>query len=861
MTSGGKILGFGNAQTGTSGSYDRHVYMDNAGHIIFGVYNNNVSTVTSSSTYNDGQWHQVAASLGAGGMVLSIDGLKVAGRTDVTNGQNYQGFWRVGGDNLGGWTNQPANNFFAGDIDEVAIFPTVLSKQTVQAEYVASGRAANMPTAPADTYGKTVFNNNPDLYWRLSNTTGTTAADSSTNLNAGTYHGGVTLGVPGLSTLSGNTAAQFDGSNGMVSSNTAFTNPTTYSEEAWFKTTTNRGGKIIGFGDSANGLSGGYDRHIYMQDNGQLVFGTWTGQTNTITSGNSYNDGQWHHVVATQGSPDGMKLYVDGGLVGTNPQTSAQNFTGYWKIGGDNTWGSSSPYFSGTIDEAAVYPTVLTASQVATDYSLGSTGLPVNQLPVATISAVQTNLDLAADGTGSTDSDGSIAGYAWNFGDGQTGTGSTTSHHYATPGTYVVTLTVTDNRGGTNTTTKSVTAIAPNVLPTAAFTSTATDLSVAFDGSTSTDSDGSIASYAWNFGDGASGTGVNPTHAFASGGTYSVSLTVTDNRGGTNTVTRSVSPLAANVSPVASFTTSIRYLSVTANGGASSDPDGTIASYAWDFGDGSTATGATPAAHVYALAGTYPIALTVTDNRGGTNVITKSVTVAANKAPVAAFTTVVANRVVTFDGTTSVDSDGTIASYAWNYGDGTTDSGVKPTAHTFAADGSYTVKLTVTDDQGATSVAQQVIEVAANKAPVAAFVSTTANLAVTFDASTSSDPDGSVASYAWDFGDGKTGSGKTPAHTYGAAGTYPVALTVTDNQGATTTRTQNVVTTAPPNQPPTASFTSSVQQPCGHLQRFRLLGSGRDRWRPTPGTSATAQRVRAQLLRTRTPLTIRTRSN
>ena len=75
-----------------------------------------------------------------------------------------------------------------------------------------------------------------------------------------------------------------------------------------------------------------------MQDDGRLVFGTWTGQMNTITTPTPYNDGQWHHVVATQ-SGDGMKLYVDGELVGTNPQTQAEGYTGYWKVGGDNTWG------------------------------------------------------------------------------------------------------------------------------------------------------------------------------------------------------------------------------------------------------------------------------------------------------------------------------------------------------------------------------------------------------------------------------------------------------------------------------------------------------------------------------------------
>ncbi len=140
-TSGGKILGFGGSATGDSGSYDRHIYMDNAGHIWFGVYPGGVQTLNTSNTYNDGQWHQVTASLGADGMHLYIDGVPAGQRSDVTNGQSYNGYWRIGGDNLGGWPNQPASSYFAGAIDDVAIYPTVLPRQTVLAHYTASGRA------------------------------------------------------------------------------------------------------------------------------------------------------------------------------------------------------------------------------------------------------------------------------------------------------------------------------------------------------------------------------------------------------------------------------------------------------------------------------------------------------------------------------------------------------------------------------------------------------------------------------------------------------------------------------------------------------------------------------------------------
>ena len=166
-----------------------------------------------------------------------------------------------------------------------------------------------------------------------------------------------------------------------MSSNAAFSNPTVYSEEAWFKTTTTRGGKIIGFGCSQDSSSGSYDRHVYMQDNGQLVFGVWTGFTNTITTTNSYNDGAWHHVVATQ-SGDGHEALRRRRAGRHQPaDRRPQDYTGYWKVGGDNTWGSSSAYFNGTIDEAAVYSTELPVARVQAHFVAG--GGALNQPPTA----------------------------------------------------------------------------------------------------------------------------------------------------------------------------------------------------------------------------------------------------------------------------------------------------------------------------------------------------------------------------------------------------------------------------------------------------------------------------------------------
>jgi large repetitive protein len=719
-TSGGKILGFGNSNTGTSSSYDRHIYMDNSGRIYFGVYPGGVATLNTGPGYNDGNWHQVTASLGANGMRLYLDGKPAGSRTDVTSGQSYSGYWRIGGDNLNGWPNQPSSNFFSGDIGQVSMYPTVLDKTTVTNQYVASGRPSPLNPAPADAYGQAVYNSGPDIYWRLDETSGSTALASDPYGTTGTYSGtATTKGVPGVLTINGSpdNAVRFNtnangSTGGVVASSTPSTNPTVYTEAIWFKTNTTHGGKLIGFGDQQTGLSSNYDRHVYMQDDGRLVFGVWTGQTNTITTPNPLNDNKWHQAVATQG-PDGMSLYIDGQLVGTNPQTQAQSYTGYWRIGGDNTWGSTGPYFNGTLDEAAVYSRELSAQEVANQYGLGTTGTLPNQPPVASFTKTTSQLTVNVDGTGSTDPDGTIASYAWNFGDGSLATGPTASHTYLQGGSYNVSLTVTDNQGATNTTSQGVSVVAPppNQPPVAAFTSSSTYLAASFDGTTSSDPDGTVASWAWNFGDGSTGTGSTASHTYAAAGTYQVTLTVTDNQGAQTSVTNPIT-VVANRPPVAAFTSSVTNLAASFDGTTSSDPDGTVASYAWDFGDGATGTGAT-ASHTYATAGTFTVTLTVTDNAGATNQVQHQVTTTLppNQPPVASFTATATGLAVAVNGSASSDPDGTVASYAWNFGDGTGTATGATANYTYAASGTYTVSLTVTDNQGATNTTTKSVTV------------------------------------------------------------------------------------------------------------------------------------------------------
>ena len=245
----------------------------------------------------------------------------------------------------------------------------------------ASASVTVASTSPTVTYQQAVLNDSPSFLWSL-NDTGTTAADASPHGFNGTYESGTTQGVPGP--FPGTTATSFNGQSGLVSSNSAVPGPTAFTIEGWFKTTTNTGGKLIGFGNSQTGASGNYDRHLYMMNDGQLVFGVYNSGTETIETPDVYNDGQWHYVVATLDPTAGMTLYVDGQLIGTNSNTTPQSYTGYWRVGGDNLngwsldpWGSNSQgttepnsyYFNGTIADVAVYPTALSAAQVATHYA------------------------------------------------------------------------------------------------------------------------------------------------------------------------------------------------------------------------------------------------------------------------------------------------------------------------------------------------------------------------------------------------------------------------------------------------------------------------------------------------------------
>ncbi len=444
----------------------------------------------------------------------------------------------------------------------------------------------------------------------------------------------------------------------------------------------------------------------------------------------------------------------------------------------------------------------ITATDAANATLTGSQPIVVNanQPPNARFTFTKSLFTINADASTSNDPDGTIASYAWQWGDSTTGTGVTAAHTYAGPGAYTVNLTVTDNRGATGLNQQ----LASFLVPTAAFTATRAGYRIDVNASASADSDGTIVSYAWAWGDGTpNGAGVTANHTYAADGDYTVGLTVTDNDG----LTGSASQLLRFHRPTASFTATPDNLTASVDASASSDVDGTIVSYDWEWGDGTpNGTGVT-ASHTYATKGTFAINLTVTDNDGLTGRATRTLAVSAR--PIASFNVTVVGLTADVDGSASYDPDGTVVSWAWEWGDSTTGAGVTA-SHTYAAAGTYAVNLTVTDNDGLTGTVRRAVAVGLGPQPPHVLFSLTVDglhFRLLADASASFDPDGTIVSYSWDWGDTTTGTGVTATHTYASPALYTVTLTLLDNDALTNS------SNAPVSWfPPTASFTVTRSQ-------------------------------------------------
>ncbi|HET9315878.1 MAG TPA: PKD domain-containing protein, partial [Vicinamibacteria bacterium] len=295
----------------------------------------------------------------------------------------------------------------------------------------------------------------------------------------------------------------------------------------------------------------------------------------------------------------------------------------------------------------------------------------INQPPVAHPGGPYTgvrNQPIQFNGSGSSDPDGDALTYAWDFGDGTQGTGVAPSHAYATLGTFTVRLTVNDGRTTSAAATTSVTInSAPPVANAGGPYGGVRNQAITFDGSGSSDPDGAPLTYSWDFGDGAVGTGIAPTHAYSSLGVFTVRLTVSNGQATsapalTTATINNVPPVANAGGPYAG----VRNQAIAFNGSASSDPDGDPLTYSWNFGDGSQGSGVAPT-HAYPALGTFTVTLTVSDGHDTSAPATTTVTI-TNVPPVANAgpdRTVRKNTFVVLDGRASTDSDGSIADYDW----------------------------------------------------------------------------------------------------------------------------------------------------------------------------------------------------
>ncbi|MGY1809658.1 LamG-like jellyroll fold domain-containing protein [Blastococcus sp. SYSU D00669] len=323
-------------------------------------------------------------------------------------------------------------------------------------------------SGPARSYAALVSADGAGSHWTLGETSGSTVHD-----RAGAYdaplNSGVTRGQTGALAGDADRAYSFNGTaSAFVGTTTPVLAPQTFTEEAWFQTTSSAGGRILGFGNASTGVSPSTDRMIYLDASGRVNFGVYIAATaRIVTSPGAYNDGRWHHVVATVG-PNGTALYLDGQQVAARSDWRGGHvYTGFWRIAADASWGGAAT-FTGRIDEAAVYPVALTAAQVANHHLAGTRGPAPNQPPVAAFTATSVGRTVTVDAGTSTDADGSVVSHAWTFGDGSTASGPSATRAYAADGSYPVTLTVTDDDGATATTTRTV-VVSSGVLAADAF--------------------------------------------------------------------------------------------------------------------------------------------------------------------------------------------------------------------------------------------------------------------------------------------------------------------------------------------------------------------------------------------------------
>jgi PKD repeat protein len=402
-----------------------------------------------------------------------------------------------------------------------------------------------------------------------------------------------------------------------------------------------------------------------------------------------------------------------------------------------------------------------------------------------------------------------ISAWSWNFGDGGTSTAQNPAHTYLVNGTYVVCLTVTTPNQCTNTSCDTIVINCNGNQCQAAFQySTVQCPTIAFTDFSTPGPGTFINSRSWTFGDGGTSTATNPTHTYAANGSYQVCLTVTTTSGCTSTVCQTVNITCIQPQCHSQF-------GVNLNGCPQilftdqSTPLNGISAWSWNFGDGGTSTAQNPA-HTYLVNGTYVVCLTVTTPNQCTNTSCDTIVIGCNSGQCQAIFqySTVQCPTIAFTDFSAAGSGTIINSRSWTFGDGGTSTATNPT-HTYTANGSYPVCLTITTTSGCTSTVCQTVNITCIQPPAcqAAFgVNLNGCPQILFtDQST---PLNGISSWSWTFGDGSAGTGPNPTHTYLVNGTYVVCLTIATPNNCTSTTCDTIVINCNPTGGCVAAFTN-----------------------------------------------------
>ena len=373
---------------------------------------------------------------------------------------------------------------------------------------------------------------------------------------------------------------------------------------------------------------------------------------------------------------------------------------------------------------------------------------------------------------------GSIISWNWTFGDGGISSSQNPTHIYSTPGSYLVTLIVTNNLGCAGTLSKTTII---NEIPSVQFTtpnlSGCAPLSANFQNLSTTVVG---ASYLWNFGDGFTAITQNPTHVYLNDGVFDVSLLVTAPGGCKDSMS-----MAAYINVLngvqADFSDTNRCVNSATNfSDLSTISDGTVSAWSWDFGNGSSSTSQNPT-FVYVTPGTYVVSLNVLTSLGCSNTIVKDVTIDAT--PVVNFTVNdslgCGSLLALF---TDLSSTPINSTYAWSFGD-TDISSEKNPSHTFSTNGSYTIKEVVTSPEGCMDSISKINYISMQTAPFASFIASKDFALIPSAIIDFTSESSNYSSLNWDFGDSYYSNLQSPSHTFINAGQYNVCLTAYSSFG------------------------------------------------------------------------------